>query len=262
MPLDRRRGHAADASACWTGTGCRGADDQLPRPERAGPARCAAGPPARRRGPGARHRRRHAGRQRPRRRPRRGLGGGGRAGRADPRRLGRARRGGRVGGDRPALVVRGVPAAVRARAKGPARRDRRRRPRVRRCSRRPGGSRPRSGTLPRPAARAGPGRSAGSSPRSTSRSCAGRSASWPRPPRMARSRPRRVRARRRDACRARWIGSGRDRRRPRAEVALEAARAQVQELVEAGTPRGEAAKRVAAASGLPRRQLYEVTERS
>jgi 16S rRNA (cytidine1402-2'-O)-methyltransferase len=47
-----------------------------------------------------------------------------------------------------------------------------------------------------------------------------------------------------------------------AEDALAAARARVQELVEAGTPRGEAAKRVAAASGLPRRQLYEVAERS
>jgi 16S rRNA (cytidine1402-2'-O)-methyltransferase len=47
-----------------------------------------------------------------------------------------------------------------------------------------------------------------------------------------------------------------------AEEALIAARAAVQALVDAGTPRGEAAKRVAAASGLPRRQLYEVVEGS
>jgi 16S rRNA (cytidine1402-2'-O)-methyltransferase len=44
--------------------------------------------------------------------------------------------------------------------------------------------------------------------------------------------------------------------------ALTAAIAQVQELVDTGTPRGEAAKRVAAATGLPRRRLYEVAEGS
>jgi 16S rRNA (cytidine1402-2'-O)-methyltransferase len=44
--------------------------------------------------------------------------------------------------------------------------------------------------------------------------------------------------------------------------ALAAALAQVQALVDAGTPRGEAAKRVGAATGLPRRRLYEVEERS
>jgi 16S rRNA (cytidine1402-2'-O)-methyltransferase len=44
--------------------------------------------------------------------------------------------------------------------------------------------------------------------------------------------------------------------------ALAAALAQVQALVDAGTPRGEAAKRVAAATGLPRRRLYEVAEGS
>jgi 16S rRNA (cytidine1402-2'-O)-methyltransferase len=43
---------------------------------------------------------------------------------------------------------------------------------------------------------------------------------------------------------------------------LAAALAQVQALVDAGTPRGEAAKRVAAATGLPRRRLYEVAEGS
>ena len=46
------------------------------------------------------------------------------------------------------------------------------------------------------------------------------------------------------------------------EDALAAALGQVQALVDAGTPRGEAAKRVAAATGLPRRQLYEVAEGS
>ena len=47
-----------------------------------------------------------------------------------------------------------------------------------------------------------------------------------------------------------------------ADDALATALAQVQALVEAGTPRGEAAKRVAAATGLPRRRLYEVAEGS
>ena len=53
---------------------------------------------------------------------------------------------------------------------------------------------------------------------------------------------------------------------PQAEAAgrddLATALAQVQALVDAGTPRGEAAKRVAAATGLPRRRLYEVAEGS
>ena len=46
------------------------------------------------------------------------------------------------------------------------------------------------------------------------------------------------------------------------EAFLAAALAQVQALVDAGMPRGEAAKRVAATSGLPRRKLYEVAEGS
>jgi 16S rRNA (cytidine1402-2'-O)-methyltransferase len=46
------------------------------------------------------------------------------------------------------------------------------------------------------------------------------------------------------------------------EDTLMAALLQVQALVDAGTPRGEAAKRVAAATGLPRRRLYEVVEDS
>ena len=43
--------------------------------------------------------------------------------------------------------------------------------------------------------------------------------------------------------------------------ALAAALAEVERLVEAGTARGEAARRVAAATGIPRRRLYEVGER-
>ena len=43
---------------------------------------------------------------------------------------------------------------------------------------------------------------------------------------------------------------------PASEDALEAARAEVDHLVAGGLPRGEAARRVAAARGLPRRQLY------
>jgi 16S rRNA (cytidine1402-2'-O)-methyltransferase len=46
------------------------------------------------------------------------------------------------------------------------------------------------------------------------------------------------------------------------DEALAAALAEVQALVDAGTARGEAAKRVAAARGLPRRRLYEVAEGS
>ncbi len=158
-PLDRGRGHATEQAAPGPPRDRR-ADDQLPRPERAGPARLAAGPPAWWCGPRARDRCRDAGRQRPGRGPRGGVGGGGRPGRADSRRLGRARRRGRDGRDGAALVVRGVPATVRARPEGPARGHRRRRPRDPSCSRRPGGSRPRSGILPRPAAWAGPVRCA------------------------------------------------------------------------------------------------------
>ena len=47
-----------------------------------------------------------------------------------------------------------------------------------------------------------------------------------------------------------------------AQGALGVALAEVQALVDAGTARGEAAKRVAAATGLPRRRLYEVVEGS
>ena len=43
---------------------------------------------------------------------------------------------------------------------------------------------------------------------------------------------------------------------PASEDALEAARAEVDHLVAGGLPRGEAARRVAAVRGLPRRQLY------
>jgi hypothetical protein len=39
--------------------------------------------------------------------------------------------------------------------------------------------------------------------------------------------------------------------------ALAAARSEVERLVAAGTARGDAARRVAATSGIPRRRLYE-----
>ena len=42
---------------------------------------------------------------------------------------------------------------------------------------------------------------------------------------------------------------------------LVAARAEVQRLVEAGTARGDAARRVSASTGIPRRQLYTTTDR-
>ena len=66
------------------------------------------------------------------------------------------------------------------------------------------------------------------------------------------------------------VGMGRNADGPRSSADAEAAGnrglatalAQVQALVDAGTPRGEAAKRVAAATGLPRRRLYEVPEGS
>jgi 16S rRNA (cytidine1402-2'-O)-methyltransferase len=45
-----------------------------------------------------------------------------------------------------------------------------------------------------------------------------------------------------------------------AGAALSAARADVEELVAAGTSRGDAARRVAAATGIPRRQLYGAPE--
>ena len=45
------------------------------------------------------------------------------------------------------------------------------------------------------------------------------------------------------------------------ESALAAARAEVQRLVEAGTARGDAARRVSAATGIPRRRLYDVADR-
>ncbi len=43
---------------------------------------------------------------------------------------------------------------------------------------------------------------------------------------------------------------------------LAAARAEVQRLVEAGTARGDAARRVSAATGIPRRQLYTASDQS
>jgi 16S rRNA (cytidine1402-2'-O)-methyltransferase len=45
-----------------------------------------------------------------------------------------------------------------------------------------------------------------------------------------------------------------------AVAALAAARSEVEQLVAAGTPRGDAARQVAAATGIPRRQLYGAPE--
>lgn len=50
--------------------------------------------------------------------------------------------------------------------------------------------------------------------------------------------------------------AARDRASPDAAAASDAAAAMVEALVRAGTPRGDAAKAVAAATGIPRRQLY------
>ena len=72
---------------------------------------------------------------------------------ADPGRVGRAGRGGRGGRRRAALVVRGVPAAERARATRAAGRGSPRTSAAASCSRRPAGSRPRCATSRRPAAR-------------------------------------------------------------------------------------------------------------
>ena len=76
VAADRGRGHPPDAAAARAPRD-RDADGQLPRPERAGPARELLDAPPGRRGPRARHRRRDARRQRPRRRARRGVGGEG-----------------------------------------------------------------------------------------------------------------------------------------------------------------------------------------
>ena len=146
-----------------------------------GPARerGAARAPRGRRGPRAGHRRRHARRLAIRARGwwRPGPPPGAPSWRSPaPRRCwrpSRPRRG------RPALVVRGVPAAERARAAGAAGADRGRRARRPSCSRRPAGSAATLATSPRPAARTGPAPSAASSRSCTSRSSAGRSASWP-----------------------------------------------------------------------------------
>jgi hypothetical protein len=42
---------------------------------------------------------------------------------------------------------------------------------------------------------------------------------------------------------------------------LAAARAEVDALVASGSPRGEAARRVSAATGIPRRRLYAAPDR-
>jgi 16S rRNA (cytidine1402-2'-O)-methyltransferase len=52
-----------------------------------------------------------------------------------------------------------------------------------------------------------------------------------------------------------WAAARRSTEEP---MSLDAARAEVDRLVAAGTPRSEAARRVAATTGLPRRSLYVV----
>jgi 16S rRNA (cytidine1402-2'-O)-methyltransferase len=49
-----------------------------------------------------------------------------------------------------------------------------------------------------------------------------------------------------------------DERSPPSDAAVQAALVEVDRLIAAGTARGEAARRVAAATGIPRRRLYEV----
>ena len=152
---------------------------------------------------------------------------------------------------RSALGVRGVPAAERARAPERLAPDRRRRPRHGRLR----GARTGGGDPARP--RGGVRR------RATRRrlSRADQAARDDRPRLAGRARRGgRGRRRSRPAASSRWwSGRGRTagRSRPRRETdALEAARAAVERLVAAGTARGEAARQVAAETGIARRQLY------
>ena len=215
-------------------------------PGRRRPARA----PARRGGSRFGHGRGHAGRQRPGRRACRGLGRGRRHGRADPGCVGRAGGGGRVGRRGAALDVRGVPAAIRARTEGPAGAHRRRRA-GRILFEAPGRVAARSGTSP---TSCGPDRPAAVCRELTKLHepivRGARSASSRRPRRRSHPGARRVRARRRrvDGRRAQ-AGEG-DR-----AAAMDAARAEVERLVAEGLAR-DAARRVAAATGLPRRALY------
>ena len=92
---------------------------ELPRPERRRARSRAARAPARRGRPRPRHRRGHAARLGSRRRARCRVGRRGRHRRADPRPFGGAGGSRRVRDCRPALGVRGLPAALRPRAPDP-----------------------------------------------------------------------------------------------------------------------------------------------
>ena len=117
--------------------------------------------------------------------------------------------------------------------------------------RRVGSTRDPAPTSPRPAVPSDRRPSAGSSRRSTRRSSGRPSASWPNGRAAAGYPARRVRARGGGGC------AGRRRGPELAAVdALSAARSEVERTVASGVARGEAARRVAAATGIPRRQLY------
>ena len=162
-----------------------------------------------------------------------------RAGGASPRRVSRVRAGRSRGSCRDRVAT----AASGSRGSPPTSAGRC-------CSRRRTASRPRSATSPPPAATIDRAPCAASSRSCTSRSFAGRSAPSPRSSRTARSRP--------GGSSSSWsVRRTRPSRVPTpSEEALLAARAEVDSLVAGGAPRSEAARTVAAATGLPRRDLY------
>ena len=225
-------------------------DGQLPRAERPARERELLDAPRGRRGPRARDRRRHAGRVRPGRGAGRGLGRGRRRGRADPGRVVGAGGGRRVGRRGSALVVRGVPAAIGPRAPRAARADRRRRARDASLFEAPNRV---AATLRDLAAACG-----GDRPGAVCRE-------------LTKLHEQVVRGSLGDL--AALLADGTIPARGEfvvvvgasdaavtgpdpSEEAVIAARAEVDALVAGGAPRGEAARTVAAATGLPRRDLY------
>ena len=250
---DRGRGHPGHAPAARP-LRDPDPDGELPRAERPGPRARAARPPRGRRGPRARDRRRHAGRVRPRRGPRRGLGGGGRHGRArsrarrrcwprsprraSPGRAGRSRGSCRGPGGSGGSGWRAIAADERGAIlfEAPTRLAATLRDLAAAC----GDDRP--GAVCRELTKLHEQVVRG--PLGDARGAGGRR--HDPGPRRARRRGRVGRAasgRRTEAAAA-------------ADDALVAARAEVERLVADGVPRGEAAKRVAAATGIPRRALY------
>ena len=261
-PAHRRRGHP-DQPAPAGPLRDRHPAGQLPRPQRGAAAAGAARPPARRSGPGARDRCRHARGERPGRRAGPGLGGGGRPGRADPGAVGgpggrRRQRRGRVRAGRSRGSCRGAGATVASGWPGSPPTSA-----VASSTRRPAGSPPRSSTWPPPAGRIDPPPSVASSPSSTRRSSAGRWASWP-------SGAGRGELTLRGEF-ALVVGETRSRRGPEAAIgsrgavarrlAAARARAEVERLVAGGMARGDAARQVAGSTGIPRRQLYGAERR-